>query len=173
MTKVKLTEAEKRVGVLIAKARYKSNRKANIKRAKLPQDSELDPDIEGAMSELALCKHLGVYPEGVMEVGTRSVSKGTDDGDIVFEGVSIDAKSTQHQTGRLICMKKNDAVDLYVLLVGRRGEYDIKGCMYAKDLCVEDRYGHHGVFRKACYKAEQNELMNLEDVFPSIASQAG
>ena len=116
MTKVKLTEAEKRVGVLIAKARYKSNRKANIKRAKLPQDSELDPDIEGAMSELALCKHLGVYPEGVMEVGTRSVSKGTDDGDIVFEGVSIDAKSTQHQTGRLICMKKNDAVDLYVLL---------------------------------------------------------
>jgi len=172
MTTVVLTEAEKNVGLMIAKARYSSNRKADVKMAQLPKDSELDPDIEGAMSELALCKYLGVYPEGVMEVGTRSVSKGTDDGDLVFQGVSIDAKSTQHKSGRLICMKKNDAVDLYVLLIGRRGEYEIKGCMYAKDLCVEERYGHHGVFRKACYKAEQDELMSLEQVFPIIASQA-
>lgn len=164
MTKVTLTDAEKNVGLMIAEARYSSNRKANTKRANLPRDTELDPDIEGAMSELALCKYLGVYPEGVMEVGTRSVSKGTDDGDLVFQGVSIDAKSTQHKTGRLICMKKNEAVDLYVLLVGRRGEYDIKGCMYAKDLCVEERFGHHGVFRKPCYKAEQNELKRLDEV---------
>mgnify|MGYP003636256202 FL=1 len=170
---VSLEEPEKRIGMLLAKARYANSRKNKLQKTKLPSISVLEPDIEGAMSELALCKLLGVYPQTVFEIGIRSAAKGTDTGDVVFGGLTLDAKSTKHKNGKLFCMKENKAVDVYVLMIGHRGEYDIAGCMYAKDLVTPDRWGHHKVFKIPCYAAEQKELLSLEEVFPSLTKAYG
>ena len=121
MIQITLDDSEKKIAMALARARYANSRKNKLKKTELPKASVLDPDIEGVMSELALCKYLGVYPDQVFEIGIRSVASGTDRGDIVFDGVCIDVKSTKHANGRLFSMKENEAVDVFVLLTGRRG----------------------------------------------------
>ena len=159
--------------MLLAKARYANSRKNKLKKTTLPKASALDPDIEGVMSELALCKYLGVYPDLVFEIGVRSVINGTDSGDIVVNGCCIDVKSTKHERGRLFSMKENKAVDVFVLMIGRRGEYRIAGCMTAEDLYQKDRWGHHGVFKLPCYAAEQQELKSFDQMFTDLRKRVG
>lgn len=173
MIHLSLDDSEKRIGMALARARYANSRKNKLKKTDLPKASVLDPDIEGVMSELALCKFMGVYPELVFEIGIRSVTNGTDRGDVIYDDLCIDVKSTKHSNGRLFSMKENEAVDLYVLLIGKRGEYRIAGCMYPNDLYAEARWGHHGVFKKPCYAAEQHDLIPFEKIFPDLCKQAG
>ena len=171
MLRLILDESEKRIAMALARARYANSRKKKLKTTDLPKASVLDPDIEGVMSELALCKYFGVYPELVFEIGVRSVNNGTDRGDIVFDSLCIDVKSTKHNNGRLFSMKEHEAVDLYVLLIGKRGDYRVAGCMYASELYTKERWGYHGVFKKPCYAAEQHELIPFEKVFPTLLKQ--
>ena len=173
MIQITLDDSEKKIAMALARARYANSRKNKLKKTELPKASVLDPDIEGVMSELALCKYLGVYPDQVFEIGIRSVASGTDRGDIVFDGVCIDVKSTKHANGRLFSIKENEAVDVFVLLTGRRGEYKVAGCMSAHDLYRKERWGHHGVFKKPCYAAEQHELFPFEELFPRLHQKAG
>lgn len=173
MTNVLLDEPEKRIAMLLAKARYRNSRKNKLKKTDLPSMSVLDPDIEGVMSELALCKVLGVYPDLVFEIGIRSVINGTDKGDVFYGGLAIDAKSTKHENGRLFSMKKHPSIDLYVLLIGRRGEYKIAGCLPAQDLYKDKNWGFHGVFKKPCYAVEQSELISFESIFNSLTKATG
>ena len=168
MLRLTLDESEKRIAMALARARYANSRKNKLKKTDLPKASVLDPDIEGVVSELALCKYFGVYPELVFEIGVRSVNNGTDRGDIVFDSLCIDVKSTKHNNGRLFSMKEHEAVDLYVLLIGKRGDYRVAGCMYASELYKKERWGYHGVFKKPCYAAEQYELTPLEKIFPAL-----
>ncbi len=172
MLRLTLDESEKRIAMALARARYANSRKNKLKKTDLPKASVLDPDIEGVMSELALCKYFGVYPELVFEIGVRSVNNGTDRGDIIFDNLCIDVKSTKHNNGRLFSMKEHEAVDLYVLLIGKRGDYRVAGCMYASELYKKERWGHHGVFKKPCYAAEQHELIPFEKVFPTLLKQS-
>ena len=173
MIRITLDDSEKKIAMALARARYANSRKNKLKKTELPKASVLDPDIEGVMSELALCKYLGVYPDQVFEIGIRSVTNGTDRGDIVFDGVCIDVKSTKHANGRLFSMKENEAVDVFVLLTGRRGEYKVAGCMSAHDLYRKERGGHHGVFKKPCFAAEQHELFPFEELFPRLHQKTG
>ena len=171
MLRLILDESEKRIAMALARARYANSRKNKLKKTDFPKASVLDPDIEGVMSELALCKYFGVYPELVFEIGVRSVNNGTDRGDIVFDSLCIDVKSTKHNNGRLFSMKEHEAVDLYVLLIGKRGDYRVAGCMYASELYKKERWGYLGVFKKPCYAAEQHELIPFEKVFPTLLKQ--
>lgn len=173
MIQITLDDSEKKIAMALARARYANSRKNKLKKTELPKASVLDPDIEGVMSELALCKYLGVYPDQVFEIGIRSVASGTDRGDIIFDGVCIDVKSTKHANGRLFSMKENEAVDVFVLLTGKRGEYTVAGCMSAHDLYRKERWGHHGVFKKPCYAAEQHELFSFEELFPRLHQKTG
>ena len=58
MLRLTLDESEKRIAMALARARYANSRKNKLKKTELPKASVLDPDIEGVMSELALCKYL-------------------------------------------------------------------------------------------------------------------
>ena len=172
MLQLTLDESEKKIAMALARARYANSRKNKLKKTDLPKASVLDPDIEGVMSELALCKYFGVYPDQVFEIGIRSVNNGTDKGDVVYGDLCIDVKCTKHANGRLFSMKENQAVDLFVLLIGRRGKYRVAGCMYASDLYKDARWGHHGVFKKPCYAAEHHELIPFNKVFPDLIMKA-
>ena len=120
-------------------------------------DKMTEPDIEGAMSELAFCKITGVYPTNVFTFGISSKRKGTDGGDAKVNGKVFDVKSTKHLGGRLIAKKTTHVV--YALMVGQEGSYDFKGVMESKDFISSKRYGDHFMFRTPVFMALQKELI--------------
>ena len=79
-------------------------------------------EIEGVMAEMALAKHLDHYYGGAGEF------RGADVGDIE------QVKQTTYPKGRL-CLNFNAVEDnhRYWLLIGRDGDYDIKGWIWGRD----------------------------------------
>ena len=162
--KVELNDFEKEVGMLVAKKRHYMNRDNGVfDDRQTDKMTELEPDIEGAMSELAFCKITGVYPENVFTFGISSKRKGTDGGDAKVNGKVFDVKSTKHLGGRLIARKNNPHVDVYALMVGQEGNYDFKGVMESKDFISSKRYGDHFMFRTPVFMALQKELIPWEE----------
>ena len=162
--KVELNDFEKEVGMMIAKKRHNMNRdKGVFDDRQTDKMTELEPDIEGAMSELAFCKITGVYPENVFTFGISSKRKGTDGGDAKVNGKVFDVISTKHLGGRLIARKNNPYVDVYALMVGQEGSYDFKGVMESKDFISSKRYGDHFMFRTPVFMALQKELISWEE----------
>ncbi len=161
---IKLNSIEIEIGKSIANKRYAQNRAKNVKNTLLvkTKKEKIALDIEGVLSEMAFCKIAQIYPSEVFDVGVRSKKNGKDAGDAFYEGIAIDVKSTKTQTGRLISMFDNKDVDYYALMIGEEGKYNLVGLMKSKDLCVKERWGHHGVFKKPCFKAEQNELLSWD-----------
>ena len=127
-------------------------------------------DWEGYMTELAVCKYLNVYPELIFLGGDFSIDRGTDPGDIVYKGVSIDIKHTRYKTGRLISYKKNPAIDLLVLVTGEYGAYTIVGGMDAKEFFKPERYILPPKFMKKCFVAEQKELVDFDKILVDMAA---
>lgn len=167
---ITLNEAEKRLCLFVARSRNAAAREV------APEDalraSAQDPifvDYEGAMGELAFSKQLGVYPKEIFEIYHRSSLDGEDPGDLTFNGLVIDVKTTVHKSGRLVSMRKNPAINMFVLLTGQDGEYDIAGGMWSSDLYLPSRYGMPPNFRKKCYSARQDELLDSRQVMESIS----
>ena len=162
--KVELNDFEKEVGMLVAKKRHYMNRDNGVfDDRQTDKMTELEPDIEGAMSELAFCKITGVYPTNVFTFGISSKRKGTDGGDAKVNGKVFDVKSTKHLGGRLIARKNNPHVDVYALMVGQEGSYDFKGVMESKDFISSKRYGDHFMIRTPVFMALQKELIPWEE----------
>ena len=162
--KVELNEFEKEVGMMVAKKRHYMNRDNGVfDDRQTDKMTELEPDIEGAMSELAFCKITGVYPDSVFTFGITSKRKGTDGGDAKVNGKVFDVKSTKHLKGRLITRKNNPHVDVYALMVGQEGSYDFKGVMESKEFISSKRYGDHFMFRTPVFMALQKELTPWEE----------
>ena len=162
---IELTNMEKEICTLVGQSRYYNNRKKNIKINIIEgNDFSAQTDVEGVMAEMAFCKHHEIYPAEVFRIGVTSKRSGNDMGDAYVRGKWVDVKSTKSENGMLFSMVKNPNVDIYALMVGSGGVYRYVGCMKNKDLCVEERWGHHKVFRRPCYAAKQNELKKYEDL---------
>lgn len=167
---IHLNEAEKRLCLFVARSRNAAAREV------APEDalraSKEDPifvDYEGAMGELAFSKQLGIYPKEIFEIYHRSSLDGEDPGDLTFNGLVIDVKTTVHKSGRLVSMRKNPAINMFVLLTGEGGDYELAGGMWSADLYLPSRYGMPPNFRKQCYSATQNELLTPKQLMESIS----
>lgn len=156
---IQLNDLEIEVAVDIAKKRQSLNRKNKVKSV-LVKNNPDEADREGVLSELAFCRIAKVYPHEVFRLGYTSKRFGGDKGDVFLGDLSIDVKSTTHPTGRLITMFDNKLIDYYALMVGKDGAYTLAGLKPRTELCTEDRFGHHQIFRKACYMAKQEELLS-------------
>lgn len=162
---VTLSETEKQICNYLAVLRKSNNRKAQPF-DKIVADG-LDPEYverEGVMSELAFCKIMDRFPDQVLIIGHRSASKGEDNGDLTANGICVDVKTTKHQKGQLLAVKKNPAIDLIVLMTGENGCYRLAGGMWAEDLYQERRYGIPEKMYRPCYSALQEELITPKNV---------
>lgn len=165
---IKLNEAEKRLCNFVARSRNAAAREV------APEDSlRISPnaifiDCEGAMGELALSKLLGVYPTEIFEIYHRSSSRGEDPGDLTFNNLTIDVKTTVHKNGRLVSMRKNPAINIFVLMTGQDGEYELVGGMWSADLYLPSRYGMPPNFKRQCYSATQDELMTADQTLQAL-----
>ena len=155
---IQLNNLEIEIGSIIAKKRNSNNKKNNVKSNLVISDEE-KADREGLLSELAFCRIAKVYPHEVFRIGYTSKKFGGDKGDAFVGNLSIDVKSTTYLSGRLISMSDNKLIDYFALMIGENGAYTLKGLMPRSELCVEKRFGHHQIFRRPCYMAEQDELL--------------
>ena len=170
--KVTLNEAEKRLCLYIARSRNAASREvAPADALRVSQDDPITIDYEGAMGELSLSKILNIYPTEIFDPSVKSSSAGSDRGDLTFNGVCIDVKTTKYANGRLICRTKNPAIDLIILMTGKDGNYEMKGGMWSADMYSRERFGVHSVLQndRQCYLAEQHELIKPDDLLAQLS----
>ena len=166
---VELNDFERSIGMAIAKNRYTNARGAGVHNKQISNEKELEPDIEGAMSELAMCKLLNIYPTDVFNFDLRSAKSKTDNGDLIYNNFCIDVKATKYKSGRLIATQKNSAIDYLCLMTGNRGSYFFAGAMDSKNFYTESRWGRHPKLYRDCYAASQEELTPPETFLKRVA----
>tara|TARA_A100000172_G_scaffold80712_1_gene71059 strand:- start:1452 stop:1898 length:447 start_codon:yes stop_codon:yes gene_type:complete len=145
MAKVELSYAEVFQGAMIGVMRLLRRNKA--KRSELrntPPTGTWERSIEGAISEMALAKHLNVF---LADHTNREIP---DVGD-------VDCRATSHKNGSLI-VHPYDADDrLFYLLVGMHGQYEIKGWIKGAD-AKQDKWWKDPVGGRPAYFVPQEEL---------------
>jgi len=164
-----LNATELRVSKFIGTSRNTQNRGAGIYDAAVAETGKID--ILGAEAELAFAKMCNIYPTDFMVLQPKSKAKGTDDGDLVVDGIVIDVKTTVHEKGMLLSTSKHTSgIDLFALII-KKGEdtFQLKGFMLASELAKKERYGRAGgKLKRAAYVATQDELYDYKDALKKL-----
>ncbi len=162
-TQVTLNDVEQRLVKTVAKARFESNREAGTAETCYiyPREHRYQQDIDGFGGELAFCKLFNVYPDTSTHVRTTK----TDVGDCVWNGFSIDVKTTTYPEGMLLANygKQVTTVDYYALMTGVFPNYFYRGVIEADELLKKERLANLG-HPKPAYCVIQEELKELTTI---------
>ncbi len=126
-----LNDLEYNLGVHLGYKRFEAceNHKViNRKMASRKTNKEIS-EI-GALSEIAFCKMMNLYPD--LSYHPRKGSA-----DCSVNGLNIDVKVTKVDNGQLLVTPKKEidgGIDLFVLLIGLGRKFTYKGWMYARDI---------------------------------------
>lgn len=152
--RITLSEADQRLVVRVAAARYEANRTRHVKDRSIC--GSVDIDLNGYGGEVAFCRLYEIDPD--FDIGPRSSERGTDFGDCILKGQRIDVKTTEWQTGRLLAVSwKRPDVDYFALMVGKFPTYECRGFMAVDDLLQPGRLMDLG--RGLTYAAPQSDLI--------------
>jgi len=173
-TLIYLEDTEIKLYTDIGQARYNNNRKKSIKDTAAKRDKN-DPykfDILGVAGELALYKIIGEYPNGVMDIGIRSMERGTDKGDLLIDGLTVDVKTTDHVNGRLLAVSNKclGVIDLFALVIKISDDYFILRGFYPCHLLIKEENFNRadGKFVRPCYNVGQEELMDYDEAVKKL-----
>ena len=83
----------------------------------IDDNSHWQAHIEGALGEMALAKHLGIYWSGKGELRDPDVGL-------------VDVRTTTHENGCLILHEADDDHRKFYLLIGCNGRYNVFGWMF-------------------------------------------
>jgi hypothetical protein len=165
-TLIYLEDTEIKLYTDIGQARYNNNRKKSVKDTAAKRDKN-DPykfDILGVAGELALYKIIGEYPNGVMDIGIRSMERGTDKGDLLLDGLTVDVKTTDHANGRLLAVSNKclGVIDLFALVIKISDDYFMLRGFYPCHMLIKEENFNRadGKFVRPCYNVGQEELMD-------------
>lgn len=174
-TVVQLTDFELTVGKAIGERRSGYNRSKNVKKQNVDKKrTGVEIDILGAEAELAFYKMIDRFPvEPFITDCVMSKKTGSDIGDVVIDGFTVDIKSTEHKTGRLIARKafESKCIDIYCLMTKETyNSFCFRGFFPAKELLVESRLGVLGTYvNRPCYIATQEELYDFSECVKKIS----
>jgi hypothetical protein len=147
MPKIALSTAEIQIASMVGIQRQIEDIKWN-NHEKLGEKKELawQRHIEGALSECALAKYLGVYwnkrPHNEPDVG------------------DVDVRATHYLNGKLRIDLKDKDDKKYYLLTGLNGEYIIRGWMYGRDGKNQKYWTTLDPDRPPCFWIPQSDLNN-------------
>lgn len=159
--KIILSDVEQVICIKFAELVYKNNRKFSVADKKIGDQTAEETDLEGFAGELAFCKLFNVMPDFSLKV--RSSDKGTDHGDAVVNGKTIDIKTTKYKTGRLLTPKhKKINCNYHALIVGQFPEYEFRGFIKTETLMQESNLKDLGYGLTYC--VEQDKLVELESL---------
>jgi len=103
-------------------------------------------DIEGAMGEFALAKHLNVFWHG------KGKMRGWDVG-------TCDARTTRHLNGHLIIHPQDHDDKIVWLMTGQNGEYIVRGFIKAGD-AKQEKYWKKPFEGSPAFYVPQTDLKN-------------
>lgn len=173
-TLIYLEDTEIKLYTDIGQARYNNNRKKSVKDTAAKRDKN-DPykfDILGVAGELALYKIIGEYPNGVMDIGIRSMERGTDKGDLLLDGLTVDVKTTDHVNGRLLAVSNKclGVIDLFALVIKLSdNNFMLRGFYPCHLLIKEENFNRaDGKFVRPCYNVGQEELMDYDEAVKKL-----
>lgn len=157
---IKLSEEERDLAYSIGLERYEANRDAGVDPNLISGVDEIRMDQEGVCGEIALSKGLKQLDqdiEKIKDTSLRSVSRGTDEGDLIYKGLILDVKTTKYEKGHLLIKKHklNAQVDGYALITGWNGWYTFAGYI------EKDEVEKVGRLEKNVYWIKQEALKNL------------
>lgn len=146
--------------------RYAINSKLNRTTAlRIKKTHSIQDDIDGAAYEIAFCRIFNI----------PYINRDNEDGSIIEydvilgNGLKLDVKGTDRNSGRLIRPVRKGATDkipdVYGLITGKfPGPYTFRGFMLSKNLLSSDRIGVLPGRTEPTYIAQQSELKELEDL---------
>ena len=140
MSFIQLNEAEERLARYLGKRRYSNNRKEGVADAQVGKQTKEEIDLQGVAGEIAVAKHLNLYPDLGVEVRSGSWDLRT------HSGLTIDVKTTSYHSGKLVAPMGTSVgkADVYVLVVGTIPTFRIVGWAFAKSLVDESRIADLG-----------------------------
>jgi len=150
---IKLNEAEQKLALYLAKARYDENRLKGNPDPKLSLTSNKEIELDGVAGELAVCRMFNVYPD------TETKYDEYPKYDLLtHKGSKVDVKTTQYKNGRLLATlnKKVCDVDIYVLVIGSFPVYDVVGWAKSEELIADQNIMNLG--RGDGYALSQDQL---------------
>jgi hypothetical protein len=117
----------------------------------------IEIDRDGVLSEMAVAKHLNLWPD--LSIRSEKVLSDL----IGRKGDRIDVKSTRYKTGRLLIHrdKKVDDVDVYILAIVDVNDVDLFGFISSKDAIQEKNLDDLG--RGLTYVIPQTMLTKFKD----------
>lgn len=141
----------------LAKQRYESNRKANVRNQKIGKQTNEFTDLQGLGGEFTFCRLLDLEPDTTI----HPRSSMSDNGDLSLgDGTKVDVKTTHYPTGKLLVVPwKVKNVEYYVLMVGTFPTFRYNGAMHRDEILKASRLGSLGYGQT--YIAHQSELEEL------------
>lgn len=115
-------------------------------------DRRYDYHIRGALGELAVAKHFGVFWESAGDKG------------VVDMPGNIEVKTSDARKPRLIVQPGNRVDANYVLVYEKFPEYHILGWMPGADIKIPPRFGDHFQNGRKCYVARPEDLYPIKDL---------
>jgi len=151
--RITLNEAEQKLALYLAKARYLNARNNGTKDLKVGGQSNEETDLEGIAGELVACKFFNVYPD--TETNLKDLPKYDL---LTSKGSRVDVKTTKYKNGRLLATlnKKVCEVDIYVLVIGNFPVYDVVGWAKSEELIADQNIMNLG--RGDGYALSQDQL---------------
>jgi hypothetical protein len=156
---ITLNTAEKRLAKFVGRERDRNGRRNGYTNLRIGPQSDEETDLEGIAAEIAFARYTNVYPDLDIDCTEYPAHDA-----VLHNGTLVDVKTTTYPNGRLIVApwKNVDAVDAYVLVVGKFPTYRIAGAMESYRLMRPHRMkdlGHGKVF-----VATQDELKPLSEI---------
>lgn len=156
MIEVILEPHEMLAAKLVGNMRTLCSRQSGIVDKKMGDQSGIQTDEDGAIAEMAFCKHWNIY----FDPSVRPRSQGYD---CILKGKRIDIKSTRHKDGHLVAtMKINTDVDIFVLAIIDENKVTFIGMATASELYYTDNVKNFG-FGDG-YALPQSALRKFKDV---------
>jgi len=162
-TVITLSESEQRICGYIAHRRTSNNRLEEVSDVKVGNISHEIMDLEGFAAEFAFCKLFNIFPD--FYIGVTSSKKGNDKGDaVLFNGMTVDVKSTTLPHGKLLVVPWKKRIDLFALMTGTFPTYTFKGFMDYDETMKKSRLEKQNPNYPASHAVYQRELKELEDL---------
>jgi len=145
MTEIRLTLSEMQIAAHVGIQRQLQNLKNSARPAYgAGSSNDWQLHVEGALGEMALAKHLGIYWDGKGQMRAPDVG-------------CFDVRTRSRHTYDLIVHERDDDDRYIYLLTGGNGVYRFHGGIYARD-AKDERYWRDPAGGRPAYFVPQNKL---------------
>ena len=173
-----LSAPERVLARTVGEARHNRAYSQHIPDARISEDA-IYIDVNGAAGEIALAGLLykvGVFTKASWEEALNAIAnappvsaaQGTDNGDLLVEGLRIDVKTTPYRDGKLWlhARKLRSPIDYFSLMIG---DYNYGSFIYRGSLSAQDA---RASFQAVNGQYLQNTLKELPFIVPKTNAEA-